>query len=55
MRVNSCWMCDYGRLNYKWIGREDRLWKSEVRNPKPKTNRLPELGVTVVWRRFPRN
>src|SRR5713101_698833 len=27
--VNSCWMCDYGRLNYKWIGREDRL--TEVR------------------------
>jgi NADH-quinone oxidoreductase subunit G len=27
--VNSCWMCDAGRLNYKWIGREDRL--SEVR------------------------
>jgi NADH-quinone oxidoreductase subunit G len=23
--VNSCWMCDQGRLNYKWIGREDRL------------------------------
>jgi NADH-quinone oxidoreductase subunit G len=23
--VNSCWMCDYGRLNYKWIGRGDRL------------------------------
>ena len=23
--VNSCWMCDYGRLNYKWIAREDRL------------------------------
>src|SRR5258708_15813337 len=23
--VNSCWMCDYGRLNYKWIDREDRL------------------------------
>ena len=36
--VNSCWMCDYGRLNYKWIGREDRLVevrspKSEVRSP----------------------
>lgn len=29
--VNSCWMCDYGRLNYKWIGREDRLL--EVRGP----------------------
>ena len=23
--VNSSWMCDYGRLNYKWIGRPDRL------------------------------
>lgn len=25
--VNSCWMCDHGRLNYKWINREDRLKK----------------------------
>jgi NADH-quinone oxidoreductase subunit G len=23
--VNGPWMCDAGRLNYKWIGREDRL------------------------------
>src|SRR5262249_16789689 len=23
--VNASWMCDYGRLNYKWINREDRL------------------------------
>jgi NADH-quinone oxidoreductase subunit G len=23
--VNSCWMCDAGRLNYKWINRPDRL------------------------------
>ena len=23
--VNSCWMCDEGRLNYRWAGREDRL------------------------------
>ncbi len=23
--VNACWMCDEGRLNYKWIGRKDRL------------------------------
>ena len=23
--VNSTWMCDSGRLNYKWINREDRL------------------------------
>ena len=27
--VNACWMCDAGRLNYKWIGRPDRL--TEVR------------------------
>ena len=23
--VNGCWMCDYGRLNFKWIERADRL------------------------------
>jgi NADH-quinone oxidoreductase subunit G len=27
-------MCDYGRLNYKWINREDRL--TEVQGPKSK-------------------
>jgi len=32
--VNACWMCDYGRLNYKWIGREDRL--TQVQSPKSK-------------------
>jgi len=25
--VNSTWMCDYGRLKYKWIGSEKRLTK----------------------------
>ncbi|HVM50461.1 MAG TPA: molybdopterin-dependent oxidoreductase [Candidatus Acidoferrum sp.] len=29
--VNSNWMCDYGRLNYKWIGRPDRL--TAIRTP----------------------
>lgn len=28
--VNSCWMCDYGRLNYKWINRADRLQRPLV-------------------------
>jgi NADH-quinone oxidoreductase subunit G len=28
--VNSCWMCDAGRLNYKWIGREDRLTRIQT-------------------------
>jgi NADH-quinone oxidoreductase subunit G len=37
--VNSAWMCDSGRLNYKWINREDRLvevkrQKAEGRNDK---------------------
>lgn len=30
--VNQCWMCDHGRLNYKWIGRADRLSKAQVRS-----------------------
>lgn len=39
--VNACWMCDYGRLNYKWIGGEERLIevrnsKSEIRNNRDK-------------------
>ena len=27
--VNACWMCDHGRLHYKWIHQKDRL--TEVR------------------------
>ena len=30
--VNGHWMCDSGRLNYKWIGREDRL--NTIKSPK---------------------
>ena len=30
--VNSDWMCDTGRLDYKWIGRDDRLAK--LRGPR---------------------
>src|SRR5205085_1195257 len=29
--VNSCLMCDYGRLNYKWIDRSDRLREVKIR------------------------
>jgi NADH-quinone oxidoreductase subunit G len=32
--VNGPWMCDSGRLNYKWIHREDRLKEVLVRNQK---------------------
>ncbi|HKQ40371.1 MAG TPA: molybdopterin-dependent oxidoreductase [Verrucomicrobiae bacterium] len=30
--VNSTWMCDYGRLNYKWIDRDDRLTEVRARS-----------------------
>jgi NADH-quinone oxidoreductase subunit G len=39
--VNATWMCDYGRLNYKWIGGEKRL--SKVQGPKSK------VGEGVTW------
>ena len=29
--VNACWMCDEGRLNYKWVNREDRLTDCVIR------------------------
>jgi NADH-quinone oxidoreductase subunit G len=32
--VNSTWMCDAGRLNYKWIGRPDRLSEVRIRGQK---------------------
>ncbi|EEF60816.1 molybdopterin-dependent oxidoreductase [Pedosphaera parvula] len=28
--VNSTWMCDSGRLNYKWINRDDRLTEVKI-------------------------
>ncbi len=30
--VNSCWMCDYGRLNYKYLETEDRLLEPLIRS-----------------------
>jgi len=43
--VNSCWMCDAGRLNYKWIGRADRLKEVQVRGQKATwTTALGEIG-----------
>ena len=47
--VNSCWMCDYGRLNYKWIQRSDRL--VEVLSPRlRKESRTTAVsGLTNRW------
>jgi NADH-quinone oxidoreductase subunit G len=30
--VNSSWMCDYGRLNYKYLEAEDRLLEPRIRS-----------------------
>jgi NADH-quinone oxidoreductase subunit G len=38
--VNACWMCDYGRLNYKWMGRDDRLVQIETESSKAAGRRL---------------
>jgi NADH-quinone oxidoreductase subunit G len=37
--VNSTWMCDYGRLNYKWINREDRLGEVRRKNAEGKSEK----------------
>jgi NADH-quinone oxidoreductase subunit G len=44
--VNACWMCDYGRLNYKWIGREDRLIevRSAQREVSQRSNPRSQMG-----------
>src|SRR5881227_456104 len=30
--VNSCWMCDYGRLNFKYLEAENRLLELQIRS-----------------------
>ena len=61
--VNSSWMCDYGRLNYKWINREDRLkevlvktggrqvvggWSSALKEISDKLSQAPAQSVAIV-------
>jgi len=57
--VNSTWMCDYGRLNYKWIGSEKRLtevrigkntstWTQALREISEKLQRAPVGSVAIV-------
>lgn len=44
--VNACWMCDSGRLNYKWIGRADRL--KEIVTPQSQAQGKPPAWTTVI-------
>src|SRR5437588_2627610 len=30
--VNSCWMCDYGRLNFKYLEADNRLLEPQISN-----------------------
>jgi NADH-quinone oxidoreductase subunit G len=51
--VNQGWMCDVGRLNYRWIGREDRLKEVRVRRASGQLetsdwiNVLPEIAARL--------
>jgi len=57
--VNGPWMCDAGRLNYKWIHREDRLkhvlvrgqkssWSTALREIADKLKQVPAGSVAIV-------
>jgi NADH-quinone oxidoreductase subunit G len=44
--VNACWMCDFGRLNYKWVNRPDRL--TDVLSPASKAQSQPSNWWSVT-------
>ena len=57
--VNSTWMCDSGRLNYKWINRDDRLkdvlvsgqkstWTTAIKEISEKLVKAPQGSVAIV-------
>jgi NADH-quinone oxidoreductase subunit G len=57
--VNGPWMCDVGRLNYKWIGREDRLkdvlvhgqkstWTAALNEISDKLKKAPAGSIAIV-------
>ena len=57
--VNSTWMCEYGRLNYKWINRDDRLrevrgkgaktsWSAALKNISEILNQAPQGSVAII-------
>jgi NADH-quinone oxidoreductase subunit G len=57
--VNGPWMCDAGRLNYKWVGREDRLqdvlmhgqkttWTAVLNEISDKLKNAPAGSVAII-------
>jgi NADH-quinone oxidoreductase subunit G len=48
LEVNDYWMCDHGRLTYKWVGGEDRILEPMVTSD---GHREP-VGWDHAWREF---
>ena len=57
--VNGPWMCDSGRLNYQWVGREDRLkdvrvgglrstWTAALKEVSAKLASAPQGSVAII-------
>ena len=54
--VNGSWMCDSGRLNYKWIGSEDRLseikgasgWATAITKISSKLEKAASGSVAII-------
>ena len=57
--VNASWMCDAGRLNYKWISRSDRLkdvlvrgqkttWTAALNELSDKLKKAPAGSVAII-------
>jgi NADH-quinone oxidoreductase subunit G len=57
--VNGSWMCDVGRLNYKWIQRKDRLndvlvrgqkatWTAALKEISDKLKKAPAGSVAII-------
>ena len=47
--VNACWMCDHGRLNYKWINSPERLTQVSVRgNPAGWSAAIKEIALKLA-------
>ena len=59
--VNGPWMCDAGRLNYRWIGREDRLtaiggtklargtpWAAAIKELSDQLKQVPTGSAAVI-------
>jgi NADH-quinone oxidoreductase subunit G len=55
--VNSSWMCDAGRLNYKWINRADRLVEVSGKNlagrSRPEAWRIALSDIALLLREAP--